>query len=444
MSVIRNKPDSPREADNPVSERISSEIALRVSGLSKSYRIGKQTEKYKTLRDTIAGIATAPLRRLRSARAAHSNADETIWALRDVSFEVRRGEVVGVIGRNGAGKSTLLKVLSRITEPTRGRAEIHGRVGSLLEVGTGFHPELTGRENIFLNGAILGMRRAEIRSKFDEIVSFSEISRFVDTAVKFYSSGMYLRLAFAVAAHLEPEILLVDEVLAVGDVLFQQKCIGKMEDVARVGRTVVFVSHNMAAVRSLCRTGLLLNEGRIEYSGDVGRCIEMYYEVLGAFQGSSEAAARGSSGGPFGSVVINRGDRSIDQSKPFEARTTLRIEEDTVGFSLFCLVQDMLGRSILHLREESPSFGLTSIARGSYEISVLIPPLWLNPGLYSLQFKAINWAGAREARFVSDAVPLDVTGSASRSNAVLHPAATWNVTEARWAGETGVADNSAI
>ena len=202
--------------------------------------------------------------------------DTDLWALRDVSFEVKRGEVVGIIGRNGAGKSTLLKILSRITEPTAGSAKIHGRVGSLLEVGTGFHPELTGRENIYLNGAILGMRRAEIERKFDEIVAFAEIERFLDTPVKRYSSGMYVRLAFAVAAHLEPEILLVDEVLAVGDAQFQKKCLGKMGDVAKEGRTVLFVSHNMVAVQTLCQRAFWLDSGQLKAQGEVGTIVTTY------------------------------------------------------------------------------------------------------------------------------------------------------------------------
>src|SRR5258707_5219817 len=229
---------------------------IKVEGLSKQYRIGVRQESFATLRDAIAGAVRAPLNRLR--RNGHS-ANNTIWALKDVGFEVAPGEALGIIGRNGAGKSTLLKLLSRITEPTTGEVELYGRVGSLLEVGTGFHPELTGRENIFLNGAVLGMRRAEIARKFDEIVAFAEVDEFLDTPVKHYSSGMYMRLAFAVAAHLEPEILVIDEVLAVGDAQFQKKCLGKMEDVSKnEGRTVLFVSHNMGAIKSLCTTSIIL------------------------------------------------------------------------------------------------------------------------------------------------------------------------------------------
>ncbi|OQA19943.1 MAG: Teichoic acids export ATP-binding protein TagH [Chloroflexi bacterium ADurb.Bin360] len=243
------------------------DIAIRVENLSKRYRIG--VERHDTLRDALSSFLPRIPRlhpqdkEIREIRDHSWQKESEFWALRDVSFEIKRGEVVGVIGRNGAGKSTLLKILSRITEPTTGLAEIHGRVGSLLEVGTGFHPELTGRENIYLNGAILGMKRTEIDRKFDEIVAFSEIEKFLDTPVKRYSSGMYVRLAFAVAAHLEPEILLVDEVLAVGDAAFQKKCVGKMGDVAREGRTVLFVSHNLGIIVDLCTRAILLSGGRI-------------------------------------------------------------------------------------------------------------------------------------------------------------------------------------
>lgn len=254
------------------------DAAIRVEGIGKEYRLGQAQPRYSTLRDVLAGSArragrvlASPVRGMRGRQAS-----ETFWALRDVSFQVARGEVVGIIGGNGAGKSTLLKILSRITEPTEGDAWIHGRVGSLLEVGTGFHPELTGRENTYLNGAILGMGRREIDAKFDEIVAFAEVEKFIDTPVKHYSSGMYLRLAFAVAAHLEPEILIVDEVLAVGDANFQKKCLGKMSDVAHEGRTVLFVSHNMDAVRRLCTRCVLLERGGVAAEGDTTNVISRY------------------------------------------------------------------------------------------------------------------------------------------------------------------------
>ena len=246
---------------------------IRVEGLSKLYYLGGSGAAYSTLRETVMEVARKPLRYLRSG----SNNSQILWALKDVSFDVMPGDVVGIIGRNGAGKSTLLKVLSRIVEPTAGRVELYGRVASLLEVGTGFHPELTGRENIYLNGSILGMTRREIETKFDEIVAFAEVEKFIDTPVKRYSSGMYVRLAFAVAAHLEPEILVVDEVLAVGDASFQKKCLGRMRDVASMGRTVIFVSHNMAAVSSLCSKAMVLWQGQVEYPlGSVEGAVQQY------------------------------------------------------------------------------------------------------------------------------------------------------------------------
>jgi homopolymeric O-antigen transport system ATP-binding protein len=258
------------------------DVVIRADGLAKKYVLGHRTERerYTALRDVLARTTRRLMRTaVDIARGQHPVAGDEIeefWALRDVSFEFKLGDVVGIIGRNGAGKSTLLKILSRITDPSKGRVEIKGRVASLLEVGTGFHPELTGRENIYLNGAILGMRRAEIKSKFDEIVAFAEVERFLDTPVKRYSSGMYVRLAFAVAAHLEPEILVVDEVLAVGDSEFQQKCLGKMKHIAGQGRTVLFVSHNLAAVRSLCTRSLLLAGGRVVSNGPVDAVISRY------------------------------------------------------------------------------------------------------------------------------------------------------------------------
>src|SRR5213078_1159313 len=244
------------------------DVAIRCQGLGKQYRLGPR-QRYRALRDTLPALALAPFRGLRSAMGFGRPTAQgaTLWALRDVSFEVSAGEIVGIIGANGAGKSTLLKILSRITQPTLGQAEIHGRVGSLLEVGTGFHPELTGRENVFLNGAILGMRRSEIQAKFDEIVAFAEVEKFIDTAVKHYSSGMYLRLAFAVTAHLEPEVLIVDAVLAVGDAKFQKKCLGKMDEVTRSGRTVLLVTHSLGMVTQHCERAILLNGGRIVRAG---------------------------------------------------------------------------------------------------------------------------------------------------------------------------------
>lgn len=288
------------------------DIAISVEGLGKLYRIGER-ERYYTLRDTLTRAFSAPLTWFNRARNGNSDIDEGspqrqvnqprsefIWALKNVSFTVKRGEVVGIIGHNGAGKSTLLKILSRITEPTAGEVRLYGRVGSLLEVGTGFHPELTGRENIYLNGAILGMRSVEIDRKFDEIVAFAEVEKFIDMPVKRYSSGMYMRLAFAVPAHLEPEILIVDEVLAVGDIAFQKKCLGKMDDVAKEGRTVLFVSHNMEAVQRLCHRCILLTDGSIACAGETRAVVSMYFARLRA-----GLAVR----------YQSRSDQKLDQSK---------------------------------------------------------------------------------------------------------------------------------
>lgn len=269
------------------------DTAIRVEGIAKQYRLG-QIQSYGTLRDTIADACAYPVRRLKSAGRGEAQdrkpRREMLWALRDVSFDVQRGEVVGIVGRNGAGKTTLLKIMSRITAPTEGQMTMRGRVGSLLEVGTGFNLELTGRENIFLNGAILGMKRVEIQRKFDEIVEFSGVGRFLDTPVKRYSTGMAVRLAFSVAAHLETEIILVDEVLSVGDVEFQRKCLGKMEDVTSQGRTVIFVSHNLTAVRRLCDRAILLRAGMVEADGPTEAVLATY---LSGEMGDESAVAEG-------------------------------------------------------------------------------------------------------------------------------------------------------
>ena len=270
-----------------------SNVTIRCEGLSKRYRIGATYERYKALRDVITDAATAPFRRIRgAARNGNSNGHQIpatqsaidnsyIWALDDVTFEIPTGDLVGIVGRNGAGKSTLLRILSRITKPTRGRAEVHGRVGSLLEVGTGFHPELTGRENVYLNGAILGMRKSEISRKFDEIVSFAEVEKFIDTPVKRYSTGMYMRLAFGVAAHMETEVLIVDEVLAVGDAQFQKKCFQRMSEIGRHGRTILFVSHNMSALREICKQALVIDRGKLVAQGEVNHTIDNYLAQIG-------------------------------------------------------------------------------------------------------------------------------------------------------------------
>lgn len=307
-----------------------SAIAIRVEGLGKMYRIGAAQERYVALRDVLSSQVRRIGRRIFRRHSSAVPAFSDFWALRDVSFDVPRGECVGIIGRNGAGKSTLLKVLSRITEPTTGGFRCRGRIASLLEVGTGFHPELTGRENIYLNGAILGMQRAEIRRKFDEIVAFSEVEKFLDTPVKYYSSGMYTRLAFSVAAHLEPEILVVDEVLAVGDAEFQRKCLGKMESIAHGGRTVLFVSHNVTAVRRLCSRGVVLRHGRIICHADIDAAVEAY---LGEFAGERhpDLAARTQRGGN-GQVRIVGFEALSDTGAPLAALRS----GDKVTFRLTC------------------------------------------------------------------------------------------------------------
>jgi lipopolysaccharide transport system ATP-binding protein len=403
-----------------------SSLALQVEGLSKQYRIGGQVGGYKTFRESLSQLVRHPLRR---ARSAFSRSDEEkhprFWAIEDVSFSVKQGEVVGVIGRNGAGKSTLLKVLSQITEPTKGYADINGRIGSLLEVGTGFHPELTGRENIFLNGAILGMSRVEIRRQFDAIVAFAEIQKFIDTPVKHYSSGMYLRLAFAIAAHLEPEILLVDEVLAVGDVAFQKRCLGKMGEVAHQGRTVLFVSHNMGAIRSLCETGLVLEKGRVVQFGHIGKAIETYYKLSEeSRRHDASQFAEGETG--FGPVYLaSHESPSIDQADPCEVATKLNIGQEIGGFILLCVLEDMHQRTICHLRIDSPELSAATPTPGLYDLRLKLPALWLEPGLYSLYFKVLFSGQAMQHRYLSDILHVDVGGTSSGWGAALTPRTEW-------------------
>jgi lipopolysaccharide transport system ATP-binding protein len=328
------------------------DVAIRAQALGKRYRIGGPRRGYLTLRDALSEGLAATLRTARAlvrARPRGARIDNTIWALKDVTFEIARGEVVGIIGRNGSGKSTLLKVLSRITRPTTGSAEITGRVGSLLEVGTGFHPELTGRDNIYLNGAVLGMKRAEIFRKFDEIVAFAEVERFIDTPVKHYSSGMYLRLAFAVAAHLDTEILFVDEVLAVGDEAFQKKCLGKMDDVARAGRTVLFVSHNLQAVSALTRRALLLDGGNLLFTGETHAALERYRAVLSSGETYEFSAPHKQAGLLSARVITSTGGRLHAFGKPLAFEFELFLpKKPRSGVFSFELV-DEAGRPVAHL-----------------------------------------------------------------------------------------------
>ena len=329
------------------------DVVIRTEGLSKQYYIGGKQEPYRTLRDTLADAFVAPFRRasklLRGHATAAAELNETIWALRDISLEIKRGEAIGIIGRNGAGKSTLLKILARITDPTEGYAEIRGRVGSLLEVGTGFSAELTGRENIYLNGAILGMKRAEIERKFDEIVAFSEIEKFIDTPVKHYSTGMYLRLAFAVAAHLEPEILIVDEVLAVGDMSFQEKCLGKMGKVAGEGRTVLFVSHNLSTISTLTKRSVLLHAGQLVFDGDTYAALGHYRSLGHKHTTNEEYVDTSKSMGVISARVITSEPNQIHRfgkELVFEFEILFREKPKTGAFS-FQVVDERL-RSIMH------------------------------------------------------------------------------------------------
>jgi lipopolysaccharide transport system ATP-binding protein len=371
--------------------------AIAVERLSKRYRIGLQRAKrYRTLRESITDGFASQWKRLRAAERNSPSASPAAgiyWALQDVSFEIQPGEVVGIIGRNGAGKSTLLKILSRITEPTSGRATIRGRIGSLLEVGTGFHPELTGRENVYLNGSILGMSRREIDRKFDEIVAFAESEQFLDTPVKRYSSGMYVRLAFAVAAHLEPEILLVDEVLAVGDAEFQRKCLGKMDDIARGGRTVLFVSHQISAVRRLCRQCLMLEKGRLKSFGPMDEVIAQYLsEDTGQHQPGdwvdlTGAARRGNQAARFMGMRFHCPDPRITDHPypdgPFEIE--LSVESDAPR-RCSCLAVAFYDRYGTRLINADPwSLGETVwLERGTNVFVVKIKELHLNPDTYVL------------------------------------------------------------
>jgi lipopolysaccharide transport system ATP-binding protein len=362
-------------------------------------------------------------------KKAASNGSDTIWALKDICCEVKRGEVVGVIGRNGAGKSTLLKILSRITEPTSGYAVINGRVGSLLEVGTGFHFELTGRENIYLNGAILGMSRSEIDRKFDEIVEFSEVGKFIDTPVKHYSSGMHLRLAFSVAAHLEPEILLVDEVLAVGDASFQKKCLGKMEDVAAHGRTVLFVSHNLGAVQELCQTSLVLKNGMVDFRGTavdgLAHYCQSFNEDPDDFQPSETIChsirLNGSSDGV---------GAEISGGSPFFVEGRLHLHQEYANVRMFCMINDYMGESVIHDRIDNQSLGHKSLQSGSYRFRVDFPILWLAPGVYTMHFKFIGRdRSGRDVKCESERAIINVTGKTDGlSRAKLAPAANWTLT----------------
>jgi lipopolysaccharide transport system ATP-binding protein len=379
------------------------ELAIRVEGLGKRYRIGAGRPRYRTLRDSVWDVASSPLRGLRSVLRGGSpdgRAVGTFWALKGVSFEVHPGEVVGIIGRNGAGKSTLLKVLAQITEPTEGLADIHGRVGSLLEVGTGFHGELTGRENVYLNGAILGMKRAEIARKFDEIVAFAEVERFIDTPVKHYSSGMHMRLAFAVAAHLEPQILIVDEVLAVGDAAFQERCLNKMGQVGRAGRTVLFVSHNMYAVSRLTRRALLVEAGRVVADGETSAVVKKYLATGGDLQAEwVRPAGQGSPSDVQITAVRCRnatGDVTarLDAAEPFVIEIDFTVRCRTEAQIAFRFNSGSDGGTVFTSALSDPEHArATPFEAGKCRARCQIPAPFLVPGNYHLLVAANNPRG---------------------------------------------------
>jgi len=426
-----------------------SQIALRVAALGKEYRLGvRRQDPTASLRDMLGTALRAPFRRSaprqQARRTAHAPG-ETIWAIRDLSFEVAEGESVGIVGRNGAGKSTLLKILSRITEPSQGHADIFGRVGSLLEVGTGFHPELTGRENVFLNGALLGMRRAEIARKFDAIIDFAEVEKFIDTPVKFYSSGMYVRLAFAVAAHLEPEILIVDEVLAVGDIRFQRKCLALMQEGTMAGRTVIFVSHSMSAVTRLCTRAVMLEEGRLVADGPAGQVAAKY---LNAGQGANAAREWALDQAPGGQAVRLLAVRVIDQdgvvSDVVDCRHALAVEleyevlmAESVLIPHFHLVNEE-GLKVFTALDLDPTWRQRPRPVGRYISRARIPGNLLTEGLFAIHPAMRVFSPIREEFAVPTATTFQVvdpfTGDSARGDwggnleGAVRPKLEWDTT----------------
>jgi lipopolysaccharide transport system ATP-binding protein len=382
-----------------------SDIVIKAESLGKKYVIGHQAERgsYTALRDVLMQNFRTLWSKTKDLATGkpiiQGDTMEEVWALKDVNFEVRRGEALGIIGRNGAGKSTLLKILSRITEPSTGRVTIKGRVASLLEVGTGFHPELTGRENIYLNGTILGMTRAEIKRKFDEIVAFAEVEKYLDTPVKRYSSGMYVRLAFAVAAHLEPEILVVDEVLAVGDAEFQKKCLGKMGAVAKAGRTVLFVSHNMTAISSLCEQAILLSKGRIAMQGEVQSVTSKYFQTsLASFTERMWTDANLAPGNEFVRIlgitlksVENEQINYITTETPFILQVVYENLQENSCLNLSIHLFNEIGIKVFNSFPEAGSLGYgLSFPKCKLRTDCLIPGNFLNDGRYSLELHVVE------------------------------------------------------
>ncbi len=403
---------------------------ISVENLSKQYRIGTKLP-YKTFRETLMNVITSPAKLFKKNG---SDSNNTIWALKDVSFEVQQGEVLGIIGRNGAGKTTLLKILSRVTEPTKGEVRIRGRVGSLLEVGTGFHPELTGRENIFLNGAILGMRKEEIKKKFDEIVAFAEVEKFLDTPMKRYSSGMYVRLAFAVAAHLEPEILLVDEVLAVGDAAFQKKCLWKMEEVGKEGRTVLFVSHNMGAILQLCSQAVWIETGKIAAQGEVRTVVSCYLQDNRISLGEVVFDPSTGSNGAYmvRAYVMDEQKQirpDIPYARPFYIAVEYHVEFPVDGLRVGFRLHNERNIAILHTAtSDCPSLNAIVGTPGRHQAYVQIPVSWLSPGRYYVEL-GIWSPKIGHHQYFSNALAFDIT-NASFGNVgeeILRPIIEWKV-----------------
>ncbi len=379
---------------------------IEVENISKRYSIGRK-ESYGSLRDEIMQALASPFRR----KGKEDGAD-SIWALKDVSFTVEEGEVLGIIGRNGAGKSTLLKILSRITEPTTGRITMRGRVASLLEVGTGFHPELTGRENIFLNGALLGMSNSEIKAKLDEIVAFSEIEKFLDTPVKRYSSGMYVRLAFAVAAHLEPEILIIDEVLAVGDAAFQKKCLGKMNDVAKGGRTVLFVSHNMAAVLEMTNRCVLLGAGKFEMEGKPADVVGMYLHTGKSPTLSRDLSeTRGKVEDKLWKIthvrILNAVNGNVRYKSPIEVEIEYHSHQTVEDVVVGIIVADMFGTRHIHCRSTDNKLKISTIKGETGKIRIRIDSVYLPPGKYMIGLGAMT-GGSFSLDYVPEALVFEI------------------------------------
>jgi lipopolysaccharide transport system ATP-binding protein len=394
----------------------SDNFAIRVSHLSKKYKIGGAQEPYSTLRDAIVKSFKMPMEMFHKTPPC-----EGFWALRDVSFDIEQGEVVGVIGRNGAGKSTLLKILSRITSPTEGTVELHGRVGSLLEVGTGFHPELTGRENIYLSGSILGMKRREINSKLEDIVKFSEIEKFLDTPVKRYSSGMYVRLAFAVAAHLEPEILLIDEVLAVGDATFQKKCLGKMGDVAKEGRTVLFVSHNMNAIKNLCQTAIYVESGRVDMKLPVDEAIAQYGRKNdGGMKNIHYPIQKGEV--ILHGFLLSQGGvevSEIDSSYPIEVTIDFEVTTHLTLFRIGIFIQSFYGDTISRSLMADWNPQSENMHKGKYSVKGIIPPNFLASGNFIIQVHVSRF-GITDYRFDNEISQI-ITVHAPKEFNTAHP-----------------------